>query len=190
MSRIGYQRISTAQQHLDRQVDALESLGLDRIFSDIGSGKNTIDRQGLKDMLAYVREGDVVYIEAISRLARNVRDLLAIVETLEAKKVQLISLKEKVDTSSPTGVFLLQIIASMAELERSAMLERQKEGFSAARGRGRILGRPRIARPSGWQTTYTQWKEGRITAKLAMDSLRLSRTTFYRLVKEWESKAA
>lgn len=189
MSRIGYQRISTANQHLDRQTDAFDSLALDRVFSDIASGKST-NRQGLKAMIDYVREGDIVYIESISRLARNVKDLLTIVETLEKKKVQLISLKEKIDTSSPTGIFLLQIIASLAELERSSMLEKQREGIIAAKSRGRHLGRPKVEHPADWQNIYARWKNGSITATAAMTSLRLSRTTFYRLVKEWEHQAA
>jgi DNA invertase Pin-like site-specific DNA recombinase len=190
MARIAYQRVSTFDQNLGRQEDAFAELGIEKVFSDKASGKTVENRTGLAELLAYAREGDVLYIESISRLARNVKDLLTLVETLEAKKVKLISLKERIDTASPTGVFLLQIIASMAELERSAMLEKQKEGIIAARNRGRHLGRPKVSHPSEWQKYFSLWKSGLITAKTAMDSLHLSRTTFYRLVKEWEQQAA
>ena len=111
MASIGYQRVSTQEQNLDRQADAFAALSVERVFSDKASGKSA-DRPGLKAMLDFVRQGDVLYIESISRLGRNVRDLLDVVERLEAKGVQLVSAKENLDTQTPMGRCLLQIMAA------------------------------------------------------------------------------
>ena len=99
MSRIGYMRVSTIEQNLDRQTDALQALNLDRVFEDKASGRNA-DRPGLQQMLDFLREGDTLYVESISRLARSTRDLLSIVERLESKGVGFVSLRESIDTTS------------------------------------------------------------------------------------------
>jgi DNA invertase Pin-like site-specific DNA recombinase len=183
MAKIGYQRVSTAEQNLDRQQDAFTVLGVERIFSDKASGKST-DRPGLKAMLDFVRQGDVLHVESISRLARNVRDLLDVVERLEAKGVQLVSAKENLDTQTPMGRCLLQIMAAMAEMERAALLERQKEGIQAAKRRGKHLGRPKVQKPQDWDKVVSDWKAGSITATAAIKALGVSRTTFYKLLKK------
>jgi DNA invertase Pin-like site-specific DNA recombinase len=182
MAKIGYQRVSTEEQNLDRQEDAFAALGAERVFSDKASGKSA-DRPGLRAMLNFVRAGDVLYVESISRLARNVRDLLDIVEQLESKGVQLVSQKEAIDTSTPVGKCLLTVMGAMAEMERGSLLERQKEGIQAAKKRGKHLGRPRAEKPQDWDKVVAQWQEGRITATAAMKALRVSRTTFYKLLK-------
>jgi len=182
MAKIGYQRVSTQEQNLDRQADAFAALGVERVFSDKASGKSA-DRPGLKEMLNFVRQGDVLYIESISRLARNVRDLLDIVEKLESKGVQLVSQKEAIDTSTPMGRCLLQIMGAMAELERGSLLERQREGIQSAKKRGKHLGRPRVQKPEDWDKVVSQWREGKITATAAIKALNVSRTTFYKLLK-------
>lgn len=143
MSKIGYIRVSTIEQNTDRQEIALEDIGMDKIFIEKASGKNT-NRPELKKMLEYVREGDVLYIESISRLARSTRDLLSIVQQLQEKKVELISLKEHIDTTTPQGRFILTIFAALSELERENTLQRQKEGIVAARIKGKRFGRPKI----------------------------------------------
>jgi DNA invertase Pin-like site-specific DNA recombinase len=183
MAKIGYQRVSTAEQNLDRQQDAFTALGVERVFSDKASGKSA-DRPGLKAMLDFVRQGDVLHIESISRLGRNVRDLLDVVERLEVKGVQLVSAKENLDTQTPMGRCLLQIMAAMAEMERAALLERQKEGIQSAKRRGKHLGRPKVQKPQDWDKVVAQWREGSITATAAIKALGVSRTTFYKLLKK------
>lgn len=188
MAKIGYQRVSTAEQNLDRQADAFALLGVERVFSDKASGKST-DRPGLTAMLEFVRQGDVLYIESISRLARNVKDLLTIVEQLEAKGVKLVSQKEQLDTATPMGRCLMQIMGAMSELERGSLLERQREGIQAAKKRGKHLGRPKVQVPADWDKVVSQWREGSITATAAIKALGVSRTSFYKMVKANERAA-
>jgi DNA invertase Pin-like site-specific DNA recombinase len=187
MAKIGYLRVSTLDQNLDRQEDALQALNLDRTFSDKMSGKNT-DRPGLQNMLSFLREGDILYVESISRLARSTRDLLSILESLDQKGVGFISLKEQIDTGSPQGKFVMILFGALAELERATIRERQREGIKAAQARGRSLGRPKAEYPDDWDGVYGDWKSGAITATAAMKTLRLRRTTFYMLSKRWESQ--
>ncbi|MFT9496970.1 recombinase family protein [Anaerosolibacter sp.] len=183
MSKTGYIRLSTLDQNTDRQVIALSNLGIEKFFTEKVSGKNT-DRPQLKKMLEYVREGDTLYIESISRLARSIRDLLYIVQQLQDKKVDLVSLKENIDTSTPQGRFMLTIFGALSELERENTLERQREGIEAARLKGKKLGRPRVEKPEEWNKVISLWKKGEITAVDAMEKLNLNRGTFYRRVKK------
>jgi len=183
LANIAYSRVSSADQCLDRQSDYFAALGVEKVFADKASGKST-DRPGLTAMLEFVRQGDVLHIESISRLGRNVRDLLDIVQRLEDKGVKIVSQKENLDTSTPMGRCLLQIMAAMAEMERASLLDRQKEGIQAAKKRGRHLGRPRIAKPQDWDKVVSDWKAGSITATAAIKALGVSRTSFYKLVKK------
>jgi len=149
MSKIGYIRVSSLEQKTDRQDAALSELGVERIFAEKISGKNA-DRPELKKMLDYIREGDTLYIESISRLARSTKDLLAIVSQLQEKKVELISLKEQIDTSTPQGRFVLTIFGALSELERENILQRQKEGIEVAKLKGKRFGRPKCEIPKDW----------------------------------------
>src|SRR3990172_13024221 len=106
MPKIGYIRVSTVEQHTDRQEMILSELGIEKLFLEKVSGR-TAERPQLKKMLEYVREGDILYIERISRLARSTRDLLTLTQTLQEKKVELISIKEHIDTTTPQGRFVL-----------------------------------------------------------------------------------
>lgn len=187
MAKIGYARVSTAEQNLDRQEDVLQTLNLDRVFSDKLSGKNT-DRPGLQSMLDFVREGDFLYVQSISRLARSTKDLLSIVETLDQKGVGFVSLHENIDTSTAQGKFVMTLFGALAELERATIHQRQQQGIEAAKARGRRLGRPKAEFPSKWESTYNDWKGGAITAAEAMKQLALRKTTFYKLVRQWDSK--
>ena len=133
----------------DRQADALQAFNLDRIFEDKASGKNA-DRPGLQQMLDFLREGDTLYVESVSRIARSTRDLLAIVERLESKHIGFVSLKESINTASPQGRFILVIFSALSELERETIHQRQREGIEAARARGVQRADPkRNAPPSG-----------------------------------------
>ena len=184
MSKIGYIRVSAADQNTDRQELILQELNLDKYFIEKISGKN-MDRPQLKKLMEYVREGDTVYIESISRLARSTKDLLNIVQQLQEKSVELVSLKENIDTTTPQGRFVLTIFGALSELERENILQRQKEGIAAAKIKGKKFGRPQIAKPKDWDSVIKLWKAGEITAVEAMRRLDLNRGTFYRRVKQY-----
>ena len=143
--KIGYIRISSADQNTARQEVLMQELGVEQVFIDKMSGKNT-DRPELKRMMSFVREGDTLIVESISRFARNTRDLLDLTEQLAAKNVEFISKKEAIDTSTATGKFMLTIFGAVAELEREYILQRQKEGIAIAKANGVYKGRKPIER--------------------------------------------
>ena len=128
MSKIGYIRVSTEHQETARQQEIMGDYQVDRIFSEKISGANK-DRPQLKAMLDYVREGDTLYIESISRLGRSTKDLLNIIDTLTEKGVTLISHKENIDTDTPSGKFMLTVFAALSQLEREQLKQRQREGI-------------------------------------------------------------
>jgi DNA invertase Pin-like site-specific DNA recombinase len=180
--RIGYIRVSTAEQHTARQEVLMEALGAEQVFIDRISGKSA-DRPELKRMMIFVREGDVVIVESISRFARNTRDLLDLVEKLTAKGVEFISKKEAIDTTTPTGKFMLTVFGAVAELEREYILQRQKEGIAIAKANGVYKGRKPIERPD-LPAVVALWRGGKITAAEAMRRVDLKPSTFYRKVKK------
>lgn len=140
MSKIGYIRVSTIEQETARQEELLHGYRLDKVFMEKASGKNT-DRPELRKMLDYLREDDILYVESISRLSRSIRDLLSIVDTLNEKKVQLVVVKENIDTTTPQGRFVLSIFAALSELEREQILQRQREGIAIAKAQGKYAGK-------------------------------------------------
>ena len=131
--KIGYVRVSTQEQNTVRQEKLMESLNVDELFLDKASGKNAEQRPELQRMMDYVRKGDTVVVESISRFARHTRDLLELVEKLMAKEVEFISQKEAIDTTTPTGKFMLTVFGAVAELEREYILQRQQEGIAIAK---------------------------------------------------------
>ena len=197
MARIGYVRISTAEQHAARQESALADCS--PVFRDVCSGKKK-QRPELEKMLAYVRQGDTVVIESFSRLARSTRDLLKIVDFLQKKGVEIVSLKENFDTTTPAGRLMLTMFAALAEFEREQMLERQREGIQAAKAADAALiaagkppasyrGRaPVTVDPVAFRREYKAWKSGKQTAVETMQKLHLRRGTFYNRVKEYEEQ--
>ncbi len=195
MSNIAYIRVSTREQNTDRQYALFKDRGIhiDKFFDESLSGKN-MNRPELKKMLDFIREGDVVYIESISRLARNTKDFLNIVEQITARKgCQLVSLKESIDTESPAGKFMLSVFAALYQLERETTLERQREGIAVAlrqrrEGVNRPYGRPIIVSSKKFPQRYMQWKRGEINAREFMRLEGMKKTTFYKLVKEYEKK--
>ena len=184
---IGYIRVSTADQNTARQEVLMEELGVEQIFIDRTSGKNT-NRPELKRMLSFIREGDVVIVESISRFARNTRDLLELIEQLAEKKVEFISKKETIDTSNPTGKFMLSVFGAVAELERHYILQRQAEGIAEAKKRGVYKGGKRKELPPNFKEVVETWKRGEITAAEAMRRTGIKPNTFYRRVKEFKAK--
>lgn len=160
----------------------MAELGVEKVFIDRISGKN-IDRPELKKMLAFVRHGDTVVVESISRFARNTKDLLELVEQLTAKGVEFVSKKEAIDTTTPTGKFMLTIFGAVAELEREYILQRQAEGIAIAKAQGVYKGRKPIVRPE-FENVVSLWRQGSITAVEAMNRLDMKSSTFYRKIKE------
>ena len=152
MSKIGYIRVSSEHQETARQQEIMNNYKVDRIFSEKISGA-TADRPQLKAMLDYVREGDTLYVESISRLGRSTRDLLNIIDTLTDKGVTLISHKENIDTNSPTGKFMLTVFAALSQLEREQLKLRQREGIEIAKAQGKYTGRKPIQ--IGWSKFET-----------------------------------
>lgn len=186
--KVGYVRVSTAEQNTARQEVIMEQLGVEKVFVDKMSGKNT-DRPQLQEMLSFVREGDTLIVESISRLARSTKDLLSIMEELDRKKVKFVSQKENIDTSTPNGVFMMTVFAAMAQLERETMLARQREGVEIAKAEGKYKGRkPVVIDEEKFRTLYNDWQNGRSTPKIMMNELGLKPTTFWRKVKEYREK--
>ena len=144
--QVGYIRISTVGQNTARQEVLMRELGVEKVFVDRMSGKSA-DRPELKAMMAFVRQGDTVVVESISRFARNTKDLLELVEQLTAKGVEFISKKEAIDTTTPTGKFMLTIFGAVAELEREYILQRQAEGIAIAKQQGVYQARRPIVHP-------------------------------------------
>lgn len=182
--KVFYCRCSTEEQNEARQIEAAKSIGAEKIYTDKASGKNT-DRKELKEMLSFVRDGDTVYCTDISRIARNTKDLLNIVEELNQKKVYFVSLKENIDTSTPTGKFMLTVFAALAELERENILERQREGIAIAKAAGKYKGRKRIQYDTEkFLNAVNEWKKGKRTATSIFKEFNISSPTFYRRVAE------
>ena len=183
MAKIGYIRVSTERQETARQEQIMKEYGVEKTFSEKMSGKNT-NRPELQKMINFLREGDVLYVESISRLSRSVRDLLNAVDILTEKGVSLVSNKENFDTTTPQGRFMLSIFAALSELEREQTLQRQKEGIAQAKARGVYKGRQPIKIDEArFKSVCKRWTAGEISAVEAMKTLGLKPNTFYRRCK-------
>ncbi len=183
---IGYIRISSIEQNTARQEVLMQDLGVELIFIDRMSGK-TRNRPELNRMLEFMREGDTVIVESISRFARNTRDLLDLMEQLQRKNVEFVSKKEAIDTSTPTGRFMLTVFGAVAELEREYILQRQQEGIAIAKRNGIYKGRRPIERPE-FDEVVSRWKRKELTAAEAMKRLNMTKSTFYRRVQSREGE--
>lgn len=140
--KIGYARVSTENQNLERQIDALYEYGVDELYTEKITGTKAC-RPELDKVRLRMREGDSVVVESLSRLGRSTRDLLNLLDEFDKKGVQLISLKESVDTASPTGKLLVTVLSAISQFERDLIVQRTEEGLKAARARGRKGGRPK-----------------------------------------------
>lgn len=182
--RVFYVRCSTMEQNEARQLKMAEEQNAEKVFVDKASGTDT-NRAAFKEMMAFVRAGDTVVVESISRIARNTRDLLSIVSELTEKGVEFVSLKENIDTTTPQGRFMLTVFGALAELERENILERQREGIEIAKSEGKYKGRKPIDYDEAqMKALCKKWRTGEITATAAMKELGLKPNTFYRRVKE------
>ena len=137
---LGYARVSTGDQDVAGQTMRLEQIGAIRVFTDVRSGKS-MDRPGLKDLLAYARKGDTLAVVRLDRLGRSLAELISIVEQLKVRGVALFSLEEKIDTSSAAGELIFHVFGAIAHFERRLIAERTKDGIAAARAKGKRPGR-------------------------------------------------
>ena len=184
--KIGYIRVSTEEQNEARQEVLMNELGVEQIFIDKQTGTNTA-RPALKEMMSFVRAGDTVVVESISRFARSAKDLLVLVDELTKKNVDFVSQKETIDTTTPIGRCILGIFGPIYELEVANLHQRQSEGIAIAKANGKYLGRKPIKHPD-FAKVVKVWRDGDITAVEAMKRLGgMKATTFYRKVKEYEN---
>lgn len=188
--KVGYIRVSTEEQNTIRQEVIMQDLGVERVYMDKASGKSRTGRPQLEAMMDFVREGDVVIVESISRFARSTRDLLTLVEQLTEKGVGFVSQKESIDTNTPQGKFMLTVFGAMAELEREQTLQRQREGIAAAKAAGKYKGRKPIEiEDSLVKSVHDQWYKREITTSHAVKLLNVSSRTFYRRMWDYEDSA-
>lgn len=183
--KIFYIRVSSREQNEARQIEIAKNNGAEKMYIEKASGKNT-NREQLKEMLNFVRSGDVVCVESISRIARNTSDLLNIVAELKKKEVEFISIKENIDTTTPQGKFILTLFGALAEFEREQTLERQREGIAIAKDLKKYKGKPKTDyNKELFEKACKLWREGKQTATATMQQFNMKPNTFYRRVNEW-----
>ncbi|WAK00504.1 recombinase family protein [Methylobacter sp. YRD-M1] len=179
--KIGYARVSTRDQHLELQIDALTKAGCDKIYRDIASGARA-ERPALNEMIRNLRPGDVLVIWKLDRLGRSLNHLIGLVNDLMEKKIGLQSLHDPIDTTTPQGRLSFNLFASLAEFERDLIRERTQAGLSAARARGRNGGRPKGLPQKAEATACaaeTLYKEGKLTVNEIAEKLGIAKSTLY-----------
>lgn len=179
--KIGYARVSTLDQNLDRQLDLLRAYGVDKIYTEKMSGTKR-DRPELNKLLERMEEGDTVVIESLSRLGRSTKNLIELVELFEKKGVQLVSLKESIDTSTSTGKLLFTIMSALAQFERDVLADRTREGLKAARARGHFGGRPK-ADPRKLAQALKLYETGQHSVREIEELTGIKKSTLYRGLK-------
>ena len=183
--RYGYIRVSSKEQNLARQQVEMQKLNLAYIFEEKASGKN-VDRPELQKMLNILSEGDTVVVLSIDRLARNTKDLLELVDLFKKKGINFISLKENIDTSTPTGMFIITILGALSELEREYIRERQRQGIAIAKTQKKYKGR-RERKIPGLEEMTKRMRSGNMSVEEASKLLGISRSTYYRKLKKLEA---
>ena len=162
----------------------MEKYGIEKWFTEKVSGKDT-NRPQLQQMLEFAREGDTIYVHDFTRLARSTKDLLDIVEHLKSKGIHLVSNKESIDTSTPTGKLMLTFLAGIAEFERENLLERQREGIAIAKRNGKYKGR-KLFKSDMFEELYQDYALRKINKKEFADMLNISRPTLDKLIRNYE----
>lgn len=184
MANIAYIRVSTDHQSTERQKITMPD-NIDKVFEEKASAKDT-NRPEFTKMMNYIREGDTVYFESFSRISRSLPDLLNILNTFTQKGVSYVSIKEHIDTTGATGKLIVSVLGALNEYEREINQERREFGFRKALEEGSV-GRPKASFTKSFINAYTTWKAKEITATEAIKRSGFGRTTFYKLVKEYES---
>ena len=184
--QIAYIRVSSIDQNEQRQIEAMQRYNIEKGFIEKVSGKDT-NRPKLKEMLDFAREGDTIHIHDFSRLARSTKDLLDIVELLNSKGITLISNKENIDSSTPTGKLMLTMIGAINEFERTNLLERQKEGIAIAKREGKYKGRKAVSIPD-FNKHYQRYISREISKSELAKELNISRPTLDKLIKEYQQQ--
>jgi DNA invertase Pin-like site-specific DNA recombinase len=178
---IGYERVSTDDQNLALQQDALQTAGCDKIFSDKMSGVKA-DRPGLQQALAYVRSGDTLVVWRLDRLGRSLKDLIALVEDLEQRQIGFRSLQESINTTTSGGKLIFHVFGALAEFERNLMRERTQAGLQAARARGRKGGRQHKLTPGQIEIGRSLAADPKRSVTSICEHLGISRPTYYRYI--------
>lgn len=180
--KIGYARVSSDDQNLSLQLDALKKAGCKKILEDKRSGA-TADRPGLQELLSTIRKGDVVVVWRLDRLGRSLQDLLKLASTFEKAGVGLTSLQEKIDTTSSGGKLIFHFFGAMAEFEANLIKERTAAGLAAAKARGRVGGRPKLLDPKKRKALLKLHKSGEHSITEICGMMNISRPTFYNYLK-------
>ena len=184
---VGYARVSTSSQNLENQIDQLKEAGCVKIFSEKKSGKNKADRQQFNIMMDFVREGDILFITKLDRLARSVIDLQNIAKFLEDKNVDLKVIQQNIDTTTPAGRLLFTVLGAIAEFERDLINERVREGIEAAKRKGIQFGRKAILNSKEKNIIYKEHEKGKSVAWLSK-FFHVARNTIYRAIKDVAKK--
>lgn len=179
--RIGYARVSTADQNLDRQLDNLHAAGCEKIYQEKMTGTKST-RPEYQKMLDALRPGDVLVVDSFSRLSRSTKDLLEVVERLQALGVQLISLKEQLDTTTATGKLMLTMLSALSQFERDLIAERTADGLKAARARGRNGGRPKAGDDKTRAAALAMYAANTMTNKQIAEQCKISTATLSRWI--------
>ena len=180
--KIGYARVSTTDQNLDLQTDALKEVGCKKIFSDRGVSGAKAERPGLDEAIDQLRKGDILVIWKLDRLGRSLSHLLCIIEDLKQKGVDFASVQDGFDTSTASGKMVFSVIGAMAEYERNLIRERTMAGLAAARERGRMGGRPKSLDESQVKVAIALADAGKLTIREICEQIGCSRSTYYRQV--------
>ncbi len=179
---IGYARVSTLEQTLDLQKDALTKAECSKIFTDTISGAKT-ERKGLDEALSFLREGDTLVVWKLDRLGRSLNHLIEIITALESKKIGFKSLTESIDTTTPGGKLIFHIFGALAQFERDLIRERTNAGLAAARARGKKGGRPKALDQKKAELAQKLYNDETNTLDDILKILNISKTTFYRYVR-------
>ncbi len=184
---IAYIRVSTIEQNEQRQIKALEGKNIDKWYIEKVSAKDT-NRPKLNEMLEFAREGDTIYIHSFDRLARSTKDLLELIEQMQDKGIHLVSNKENIDTSTPTGKLMVTMIGAINEFERQNLLERQREGIAIAKREGKYKGRKEIEVDNKFKAEYERYLNRELNKTELAKVLEISRPTLNKLIKEYEDR--
>ena len=177
---IGYARVSTKDQNLDLQTDALTKAGCEKIFKDKASGKN-LEREGLNEAVSHLKDGDTLVVWKLDRLGRSVKKLITFVEELKESKVEFQSVTDGINTNTTAGRFFFHVMASLAQMERELIIERTKHGLEAAKARGRLGGRKRKLDKDKIKVAKKLLKDGMLPKQVAQ-TLNISIPTLYRWI--------